>query len=245
MSLLESINRGKSQKPPRLLIYGSEGIGKSSLGAAAPKPVFIPTEDGLDNIDCASFPLCKTFTDLQAALQTLINETHDFKTVVLDTADWAEKLIWEHICNQTKPAAKSIAVAEGGYGKGYERAAAIWQTDIIKKMRTLRDEKNMAIIILAHANIGKHNDPETGEFSRFSPHLHKDASRIVCEWCDAVLLATREFGAAKGDIQGGARVLRCTPSAVGVAKNRYGFPDILPLSWNAISQGIYQPQLTQ
>ena len=62
MSLLQSIHSGKCSKPPRLLIYGSEGIGKSTLGASAPKPIFVPTEDGLDQIVCDSFPLAKTFT---------------------------------------------------------------------------------------------------------------------------------------------------------------------------------------
>ncbi|MCL2117961.1 MAG: hypothetical protein FWH27_05990 [Planctomycetaceae bacterium] len=60
----------------------------------------------------------------------------------------------------------------------------------------------------------------------------------MCEWCDAILLATREFSAAKGDKSGGGRILRCTPSAVGIAKNRYGFPDVLPLDWNAIYQAM-------
>lgn len=245
MSLLSSIHRGKAQKPPRLLIYGSEGIGKSSLGASAPNPIFVPTEDGLDNIDCASFPLCKTYTDMVTALTTLATENHEFKTVVLDSSDWAEKLTWEHICNQTKPAAKSIAVAEGGYGKGYERAANLWQTEIIPLMRHLRDEKKMAVIFLAHAHVKKHVDPETGEFDRFIPRMHEKAVSVLTEWCDAVLLATREFGAAKGDAQGGARILRCTPSAIGTAKNRYGFPDVLPLSWKAIEQGIFQPAQKQ
>lgn len=239
MSVLEKIHIGKSPKPPRLLIYGSEGIGKSTLAASAPNPIFIQAEDGLDNIDCASFPLCKSYTDLQTCLNALINEKHEFKTVVLDTADAAEKLIWEHICNQTRPPAKSMAVAEGGYGKAYERAAHIWQVEIVKMVRQLRDEKNMAVILLAHAQVQKHVDPETGEIDRFSPRLDKRVSSVLCEWCDAILLATREFGAAKGDIQGGTRILRCNPSAIGVAKNRYGFPDAIPLSWDAICKGIF------
>jgi hypothetical protein len=68
--------------------------------------------------------------------------------------------------------------------------------------------------------------------------LHKKANALVCEWSDAILLATREFGAAKGEKSGGQRILRCTPSAVGVAKNRYGFPDVLPLSWDSLVQAM-------
>ncbi|MDR0326978.1 MAG: hypothetical protein LBI05_01640, partial [Planctomycetaceae bacterium] len=64
------------------------------------------------------------------------------------------------------------------------------------------------------------------------------AAAYLCEWCDAILLATREFSAAKGDKSGGGRILRCTPSATGVAKNRYGLPDVLPLSWDNLYQGL-------
>jgi len=96
----------------------------------------------------------------------------------------------------------------------------------------------MITIILAHAKVETFTDPESSAFDRFSPRLHKYAAAYLCEWCDAILLATREFSAAKGDKSGGGRILRCTPSAVGVAKNRYGFPDVLPLDWNAIYQGM-------
>jgi hypothetical protein len=94
-------------------------------------------------------------------------------------------------------------------------------------------------VLLAHAKVESHTDPEAGTFDRFSPKLHKKANALVCEWSDAILLATREFGAAKGDKGGGQRILRCTPSAVGVAKNRYSFPDVLPLSWDSLVQAMY------
>ncbi len=74
MPLLQTIRTGKAQGPPRLLVYGTEGIGKSTFGASAPKPIFIPTEDGLDNIDCASFPLCKTFGEVMGYLEALLVE---------------------------------------------------------------------------------------------------------------------------------------------------------------------------
>ena len=88
MSLLEQIRSGRRHSPPRFLIYGTEGIGKSTTASQAPKPIFIPTEDGLDQIDCHSFPLAKSLDDVEAALQALLAKQHDFQTVVIDSLDW-------------------------------------------------------------------------------------------------------------------------------------------------------------
>ena len=235
MSLLQSIHSGKRSKPPRLLIYGSEGIGKSTIAANAPKPIFVPTEDGLDQIVCDSFPLAKTFTDVTTNLNTIATEDHDYKTVVIDSGDWLERLIWDQLCKDF--GVKNIEQAGGGFGKGYVIALTYWR-QFVDLLRTIREERSMITIILAHAKIETFTDPESSAFDRFSPRLNKWASAYLCEWCDAILLATRELSAAKGDKSGGGRILRCTPSAVGVAKNRYGLPDILPLSWDHLYQGL-------
>ena len=231
MSLLQTIHSGKRQQAPRLLIYGSEGIGKSTLGANAPKPIFVSTEDGLDQIACDSFPLATTFTDAIGHFNALANEKHGYGTVVLDSADWLERLIWDQVCKDF--GVKNIEKADGGFHKGYAHALTYWR-QLIDVLSRLRSEKGMISIILAHAKVETFTDPESTAFDRFSPRLHKYATAYLCEWCDAILLATREFSAAKGEKSGGGRILRCTPSAVGVAKNRYGFPDVLPLDWNAI-----------
>jgi adenylate kinase family enzyme len=233
MSLLQSIHSGKRQQAPRLLIYGSEGIGKSTLAANAPKPIFISTEDGLDQIICDSFPLAKTFTEAMDYFNVLANEQHDYRTVVLDSSDWFERLVWDQVCKDF--GVKNIEKADGGFHKGYVHALNYWR-QLIDALRRLREEKGMLSIILAHAKVETFTDPESSAFDRFSPRLHKYATAYLCEWCDAILLATREFSAAKGDKSGGDRIFRCTPSAVGVAKNRFGFPDVLPLDWNAVYQ---------
>ena len=231
MSLLQTIRSGKTQGPPRLLIYGTEGIGKSSLGADAPKPIFVPCEDGLDNISCDSFPLCRTFSDAVNCLETLLNEPHDYRTVVLDTLDWLARLIWDQVCNEND--VKSIEKAGGGFGKGYVFALTHWRK-IIDMLRRLRDERKMIVILLAHAQVKDHTDPESGTFSTFMPKLDKRANALIIEWCDAILMATREYGAAKGEKGGGQRILRCEHSATCSAKNRYGLPEILPLDWKAL-----------
>ncbi|MCL2306306.1 MAG: ATP-binding protein [Planctomycetaceae bacterium] len=236
MSLLQTIQTGKLQGPPRLLIYGTEGIGKSTFGASAPKPIFVPTEDGLDNIECAKFPLCRSFDDAINCLDTLLKEQHDYRTVVVDSLDWLERLIWDHTCLQHR--AEDIEKVGGGYGKGYTIVLTYWRK-FIDLLREIRQQRNMIVILLAHAQVRQHVDPETTAFDQFLPKLHKNANALVAEWCDAILMATREYGAAKGEKGGGQRILRCERSATCSAKNRYNLPETLPLNWNALTRAMY------
>ncbi|MDR0391802.1 MAG: ATP-binding protein [Planctomycetaceae bacterium] len=237
MTLLETIHSGKRQTPPRVLVYGTEGIGKSTFASTAPNPIFVPTEDGLDNIDCAKFPLCRTFTEVMNYLNALQNESHDYRTVIIDTADWLERLIWDFTCQQYR--VENIERVDGGYGKGYTIVLTHWRK-FVEALRNLRDQKNMIVVLLAHAQVRTHSDPESTAFDTFLPKLHKHANALLCEWCDAILLATREFGAAKGETSGGQRILRCTPSPVGIAKNRFGLPDVLPMDWANLMKTMYQ-----
>src|SRR5210317_531519 len=124
-SLLESIQRGRQPKPPRVLLYGVEGIGKSTFGSEAPKPIFIQTEDGLDEIDCDRFPLATKFGDVIEALKTLTSEKHNYETVVIDSLDWLERLVWDRLCEQY--AVPSIEKVDGGYARGYMLALTLWR----------------------------------------------------------------------------------------------------------------------
>ncbi|MBN2132229.1 MAG: ATP-binding protein [Sedimentisphaerales bacterium] len=249
MSLLEHIHTGRRPSPPRLLIYGTEGIGKSTTAAQAPNPIFIPTEDGLDQIDCASFPLADRLADVEAALQALMHEKHEFETVVLDSVDWLERLIWDVLCEQY--GVTSIEKVDGGYAKGYTHALTHWRK-VLNDLNTLRNQCGMCVILLAHAKVEKFEDPEHAAYDRYSPRLHKHATALITEWADAVLFATRRiitktedggFGrdrtiAAGLGQDGGERVLRTVGSPACVAKNRYDLPGELDLSWPALMQAL-------
>jgi len=104
MSLLQQVQRGKAHLPPRILVYGTEGVGKSSLAATTPKPIFIQTEDGLGEIDCDRFPLAKSLDDVVAALTELETQPHDYQTVAIDSLDWLERLVWDHVCRRESTA---------------------------------------------------------------------------------------------------------------------------------------------
>lgn len=242
MSLLESITRGKENKPPRIFLYGQEGVGKSCTAAQAPNPIFIQTEDGLDEINTAKFPLAHSLNDVLNALAALRDEQHDFRTVVLDSADWLERLIWDKVCQDF--GVRSIEKADGGYGKGYVHALTYWR-QIVSLLNDIRARKGMAVILIAHAAVERFEDPEHAAYDRYTPRLHKKACSLVCEWVDAVLFASRRMRvdsttgkAAPVGADGGERILRTNGSPACIAKNRFGLPTELPLSWSAFVEAL-------
>ncbi|MBS0208860.1 MAG: ATP-binding protein [Planctomycetes bacterium] len=249
MGKLQNILQGRAASPPRLLVYGTEGIGKSSLAARAPQPIFIQTEDGLGEIDCHRFPLAQSFADVQGALTELGNEPHDYQTVVIDSLDWLERLIWDAVCQDY--GAKSIEKVDGGYGKGYVYALTPWR-QFIDQLSALHRQRSMAVILIAHAKVEKFDDPESSPYDRYSPRLHKHAAALLTEWCDAVLFAARKFRTQTEDAgfgrkrtiahaigkDGGERILRTVGGPSCVAKNRYNLDGELPLDWSALLTGI-------
>jgi hypothetical protein len=255
MSFLSRVHRGRESKPPRILCYGVEGIGKSTFGSQAPKPVFIQTEDGLDEIDTDKFPLATSYEQVVAALADLRNEQHDYETVVIDSLDWLERLVFDKLCAEHNVA--SIEQVAGGYSKGYTLALSFWR-EIIDHLNVLRNTRGMVVLLIAHSKVERFEDPESSPYDRFAPRLHKHAAALVSEWCDAVLFATRRIRTQSEDAgfnrkrtiahaigkDGGERILRCVGGPSCVAKNRYGITEELPLSWAAFIQALTnnQPQ---
>ncbi|MBA3937452.1 MAG: ATP-binding protein [Planctomycetes bacterium] len=241
MSVLASISIGPNPRPRRLMIYGTAGIGKSSFGTCAPTPVVIQTEDGLGEIDCHKFPVATTLDSVMAAIGALYREDHTYRTVVLDSLDWLERLIWAAVCQ-----ARMVTTLEDiGYGKGYLIALQHWR-ELLDGLTALRDERGMTIILIAHARIERFENPETDPYDRYVPRLHKTAAAVVTEWCDEVLFASYKVF-TKGTDEGfnrtrvqalgtGERVLRTTERPSHLAKNRLGLPDELPLAWSEIAR---------
>ena len=242
MSLISSITKGREAQPPRIMIYGSEGVGKSTFAALEPNPVFVQTEDGLSEIDCSKFPLAKSFDDVVLQLQAVRDEQHDYGTVVIDSLDWLERLVWDRVCADY--GVKSIEKADGGYGKGYVHALTYWR-QIVSLLNDIRARKGMAVILIAHAAVERFEDPEHAAYDRYTPRLHKKACSLVCEWVDAVLFASRRMRvdsttgkAAPVGADGGERILRTNGSPACIAKNRFGLPTELPLSWSAFVEAL-------
>jgi hypothetical protein len=253
MSMISSVQRGRTPKPPRVLVYGTEGIGKSTFASDAPKPIFIQTEDGLDEIACDKFPLAATYDDVLAALSALRSEQHDYETVVIDSLDWLERLVWDKLCQQY--GVNSIEKVDGGYARGYTHALTLWR-EVIDHLNGLRNLRGMVVLMIAHTKVERFENPETSPYDRFSPRLNKHASALLSEWSDAVLFATRKIRTQTEDAgfnrkrtiahaigkDGGDRVVRCVGGPSCVAKNRYGIVEELPLSWAAFMQALTNNQ---
>lgn len=240
---LASLRRGGDTRPPRILGYGVAGIGKTTFATEAPNPIVVQTEDGLGSIAVPTFGLLRSFHDVMQAIGSLYDEDHTFQTVVVDSLDWLEPLIWQHTAQQhNQPNIEAF-----GYGKGYLAALDNWRA-VLEGLNALRDERGMAVILLAHAEIKRFDSPETEPYDRYQPKLHVRASALVQEHVDAVLFANYRISTLKSDagfgkkvvrgVSGGDRLLHTVERPAFLAKNRFGLPETLPLSWPDFAAGI-------
>lgn len=234
---LQNLVRKDRPKVPILCIYGTGGMGKTTLASEFPDAIFIQTEDGANGLGVTSFsegPLTK-YSEIDAALNELATEEHQFKTLVLDSVTRLEPMIWAEVCQRNNW--KSIE--EPGYGKGYTEADGIW-SEFLSALQWLRDNKGMTIVLIGHESVQSFADPTGDSYDRYVMRLHKRAEALVREQCDVmgflnqITTIDREkkaFGKkddfvakAKGS---GQRALNLSPRPAFMAKQRpgYGFPD--------------------
>jgi hypothetical protein len=199
---INSLRKVRADKPPILLIYGPEKMGKTTLAAEFPAPVFIQTEDGASgSLELDSFGLMETFGEVMDAIGVLATEDHQFRTVVIDSISKLEKLVWAEAC--TRNGWQSIEQA--GFGKGYVETDYIW-AELIKACRYLRDNLGMPVILIGHAITTRFDDPETQSYSRYEIDLHKRANAILTREVDGIFLVKKDVtiklegtAAKKGD----------------------------------------------
>jgi hypothetical protein len=226
---------GKQPRPRRILLYGQHGVGKSTWASEAPSPIFLNIEDGLNDINCARTEKLHSYGDVVSAVSWLVTNGEEYKTVVVDTLDWLERLIFAEVARE----ANKTTISDIGYGKGYDAAVKKWEF-LLNGLEANR-QKGRGIILLAHARIVRFENPETSAYDRYELDLHKSSNGMLQEWCDEVLFAsfrvfTRNedmgFGKERKIALGGKeRYIRTNESAAAVAKNRLRLPDELPMSW--------------
>lgn len=237
------ISAGKKVVPQRVVIYGPEGIGKSTLASKFPKPLVIDTEGSTYHIDVDRFEeKPDTWPMLLAQIEHVKKNSDICKTLVIDTADWAEALAKSHI--SAKKGWSSIG--DPDYGKGYLELEKVFGdmlnalTDIIKK--------DINVVLVAHSQIKTFTKPdEQGSYDRYELKLEKKTSALLKEWADAVIFINYESFIAgknrsgKGTATGGRRAMYLEHKPAWDAKNRWGLSeDSYPLEYSVIKPFIYE-----
>lgn len=223
------ITRGKIVSPKRIVIYAPEGIGKTTLASQAPNPGFIDIEGGTKGMDVARLPKPTSWTMLKQQVDKLKKDPEGLSTLVIDTADWAERLCLRNVCD----AAGKASIEDFGYGKGFVMAEEEWGR-FLDSLTELMEVQNMNIILLAHSQLKKFEQPdESGSYDRYELKLSKKLAPLTKEWCDALLFANYETFVVEDEktksnkALGGKRVIHTTHHVAWDAKNRDNLADKL------------------
>jgi len=240
---------GKVDKAKKVVLYGPEGIGKSSLAAQFPQPIFIDTEGSTTEMDISRLAKPSSWEMLKQQIEWVKQQQHRFQTLVIDTIDWAEMLCIGSVCAQYG----KKGIEDFGYGNGY----VYTKEEFGRFLNLLSDviDVGIHVVLVAHAQIIKFEQPdEMGAYDRYQLKLGKKTSSqtapLVKEWADMVLfinyktwsVATDEKGRRhKG--QGGVRTVYATHHPAWDAKNRHSLPDEFPLDYAQIAH-IFQSRAT-
>ena len=233
------INRGIVPTAKKVVIYGPEGIGKTTFAARFPNPVFIDTEGSTKEYDVARFPAPTSWQMLLDEVAEVKKNPQICRTLVIDTADWAEAACFAHVIS----AGQVKSIEDFGYGKGYVKA----KEEFGKLLNELTEVVNAGVnvVVTAHAAMRKFEQPdEMGSYDRWEMKLYTsqktNIAALLKEWADMVLFANyktfavKDKNSNKAKAQGGQRVMYTTHHPCWDAKNRYGLPEILPLDYEGI-----------
>lgn len=234
-----AITTGKIHTAKKTVIYGPEGIGKSTLAARFPQPLFIDTEGSTKELDVARLPAPTSWEMLNQEVD-FVKQNKPCQTLIIDTVDWAEALCIENICAKHG----KNGIEDFGYGNGY----VYEKEEFGRFLNRLSEAVNVGInvVLTAHAILRKFEQPdELGSYDRWELKLGKKTTNLIAplvkEWADIVLFANYKTLAVAVDkdgkkhkAQGGRRVMYTSHHPCWDAKNRYGLPDEIPMDYEQI-----------
>jgi hypothetical protein len=229
------ITRGKRATAKKILKYGVEGIGKSTLASQFPNPLVLDTEDGTNHLDVARVKV-DTAIDLEGAIHELTRDNQGFKTLVIDSIDKAERLLIDQLLKK----ANKRSIEDFGFGKGYTMVA-----ESMARLLSLLDalvDQGVNVVLVGHATVKRVSPPDMDEgYDRYEPKLTKQSAPLVKEWADAILFCQYKTRLVEGEdgrtrAKGGKeRVLHTERTAAFDAKNRYGLAAELPMTIEALA----------
>jgi hypothetical protein len=239
------IIRGKRQTPVRAVIYGTEGIGKSTLAAQFPSPLILDTENGTDQIDCARV-ICRDSMSLESAMLDIGGDAQGFRTIVIDSADWAERQILEQLLKKTG----KRSIEDFGFGKGYTMLA-----EAAGRILGLADQlvaKGLHVVWVAHSTVKRTSPPdETDGYDRYELKLTRQTAPLFKEWADLLLFCNYRTKLVEGSdgrkkaLGGRDRIMYAERSAAWDAKNRYGLPSEMPMAIGELAPALESQSLAE
>lgn len=243
-----NITRGKVRKAQKVIVYGPEGIGKTTLASQFPNPLFIDIEGGTYHIDVARTDRPLSWSELSAQISSFIRDPMGYKTLVIDSADWAETLCMQYICSQNQKS----SVEDFGFGKGYTYVAEQYG----KFLNRLNDviDKGINVVVTAHAKQQKIEEPnQDGSYDHWTLKLTKGTNQcpkgsasLLAEWADMMLFLNYKTYVTKADkkdggkvrTSDGGRVMYTEHTSRWDAKNREHLPPELPVDFSVIAHCI-------
>jgi hypothetical protein len=249
---MSKIFRATASLPPIVVLHGLPGVGKTTLAADFPAPVFLQVEDGIPvGIELATFGLLESYSAIIDALRYLGTETHDYRTLVLDSLDKLEPLIFSAVCAEHGYA----SIESPGYGRGYVQADTLW-LELLRACEWLRRTRRMMIVMIAHSEVVTINDPRAASYTSYQLRLHKRARGLIEDAADLIgFLATdvvikneqTGFGKTRARADGGStRWLHVEGRPAFVAKNRFGMPERIripqPFDFEELGKFFPRPQ---
>ncbi len=234
---LSDLRTVRADQPARVLIYGNEGVGKTTLASEFPNAVFLQCEEGTPGeTELTSFGTLPDFNGVMEAMTALYDGEHDFQTLVVDSVTALQAMIFAEVCRRGDEHGNAKSrIEDFGYGKGYANAKPVLR-EFQDGCDALRRDRGMSIVLIAHSVVTTFNDPETQAYDRYEIDLHKQLNGQITRDLDAILLLKKPvnmkvedgkgFNQKRARAEGSASTVKI--HAVGkpafVAKNRYGIP---------------------
>ena len=223
------ITRGVKPRPRNVLLYGEHKTGKTTLASTFPNPVIIDIEGGSDDLDVDRTPRISTYAEFQDAVSWLLSTDHKFQTVVIDSVDWLEKLVWQFVANN-----KGVsALSDIGFGKGFDFSFDEFEK-IISALRSL-NRRGLATVMIGHCKSVKHRPPGENEYDRWEPDLHDKVKGPIVEFVDEIFFLKKEtftktedlgFNKSRGVVVGSERrILVASDTGAVMAGNRLQMPN--------------------
>lgn len=235
MGLLDRVTTQAPAQPSRVYLYAQEKWGKTSFAAHAPKPIFLMTAGETGLLDLINYGQIapvphfpddfKWWPDLLAAVRAVADEAHDYQTLVIDTANGAERLLADWVLREEFDGQMGGKNGYGSYGKGDLACIRHWG-EFLRELDRVRGKRRMSIVLLAHSKIKSVNNPEGEDYDQLRPEGIDKLWPLTHKWASVIAAGTYRVAVKDDKAQGGReRVIRLQGNAAVVAGNRYGLPE--------------------